>query len=68
MQAKLQVQMNCAECNGQLQYHENGKYVRCNTIKCSHRHVNYLAPTLELLKEKLDEPAKPARKKSAAKD
>jgi len=70
MQAKLKVQLQCGECNGQMHYHDNDKYVRCNTIKCKERHINYLAPTIELSKEKLNEaekPAKPARANKATK-
>lgn len=51
MKAPIRVEVLCGECNGQMQYHENGKFVRCNTLKCSQRHVNYLAPTIQLEKE-----------------
>lgn len=61
MQAKLKVQLQCSECNGQMHFHEEGKYVRCNTIKCKERHINYLAPTIDLIKDKVDEPAKPTK-------
>jgi len=51
MKAQIRVEVLCGECNGQMQYHQEGKFVRCNTIKCSQRHVNYLAPTIQLEKE-----------------
>lgn len=71
MEAKIKAEINCGECGGMMQYHENGKYVRCNTLKCSQRHINYLAPTitlkLEKEKEEVKDEQKPARKKPATK-
>lgn len=67
MKAKLMVQVQCGECNSQMNYHEEGKFIRCNGLKCPARHINYLAPTIELIKEKLDESAKPAGKSKATK-
>lgn len=69
MKAKIKCEINCGECGGQMQYHENGKFVRCNTVKCSQRHVNYLAPTIDLIKEgEVSEKSKSSGKTKAAKN
>ncbi len=52
MKAIIRTEINCGECGSLMQYHKESTLVRCNQLKCKERHVNYLAPTIELAKEK----------------
>lgn len=52
MKAIIRTEINCGECGSLMQYHKESTLVRCNQLKCKERHVNYLAPTIELVKEK----------------
>lgn len=51
MKAIIRTEINCGECGSLMQYHKESTLVRCNQLKCKERHVNYLAPTIELAKE-----------------
>jgi hypothetical protein len=48
MQAKTNIELKCEECGGQMQYHEEHKYVRCVKIKCPERGVLYWSPSIGL--------------------
>ena len=49
MKARINIELTCEECNGRLNYHDESKYVRCNTLKCSQRGVLFHCPTVDLL-------------------
>ncbi len=57
MRAIINVEITC-ECGGLMQPHQD-KYVRCHKIKCKHRHINYLAPTVDLETEYTEEKVPP---------
>jgi NADH pyrophosphatase NudC (nudix superfamily) len=61
MKAIIQAQIHCGECGSLMQYHKENTMVRCNQLKCSERHVEYLAPTIELAKPVEEKPKKAAR-------
>lgn len=58
MKAKMRIEVNCGECGGQMQYHENSKFVKCNGLKCKERGVLYNAPTITLTPVKKPEKEK----------
>lgn len=64
MKAVIQSQIHCGECNSLMQYHEENTKVRCNQLKCEQRHVEYLAPTIEL--EPVEKPEKASAKNGKA--
>lgn len=66
MKAIIRTEISCGECGSLMTYHKESTLVRCNQIKCAERHVEYLAPTIELIKS--DEPEKKKRGRPAAKD
>ena len=47
MKAMIHTEVRCEECSGMMQYHNN-TLVKCNTIKCSQRGIEYHAPTIKL--------------------
>lgn len=48
MKAIIHTEVRCEECGGMMQYHMDSKFVKCNTLKCSQRGVEYFAPTVTL--------------------
>ena len=65
MKARINIELTCEECNGRLNYHQESKYVRCNTLKCSHRGVLFYCPTVNL-QPVVDKAAEEAEAKKAA--
>ncbi len=47
MKATIHTELRCGECSNMLQYHHNTK-VRCISLKCAQRNVEYEAPTIDL--------------------
>ena len=68
MKAIIRTEINCGECGSLMQYHKESTVVRCNQLKCKQRHVDYLAPTIDLVKANEPEKKKRGPKPKTATD
>ncbi len=48
MKARITIELACEECKGRLNYHNDSTVVKCGTLKCKMRGVEFLSPTIEL--------------------
>ena len=48
MKARITIELACEECKGRLNYHNDSAIVKCGTLKCKMRGVEFLSPTIQL--------------------
>ena len=48
MKARITIELACEECKGRLNYHNDSTIVKCGTLKCKMRGVEFLSPTIQL--------------------
>lgn len=65
MKARITIELSCEECKGRMNYHNDSLVVKCGTLKCSKRGVEYFSPTIQL-NPVVDKTAADAEAKTAA--
>jgi hypothetical protein len=65
MKARITIELECQGCQGRLNYHKDSKVVKCGTLKCKMRDIEFHSPSLTL-EPVIDTAAKEKEAKTAA--